>query len=448
LHQVRVTDHVEPLGECLRITVSTTFALPPARLNALTRNRPRVVLIPFIKATKGTMLDNIDTSDASGASVPFLSQRETRGLIALVIRGLFEEAYRPADGEQGNKQRDALWRLLRLVCQQGRVAKDDVERQLNAVFDRLDVPKESEWALKLRRICTFFALNYVIVAEATSPPGTKCVLSYSKTIPLYGRAESRRLSWRVRLGLRAYRFIVPINLAFTADSYHFRMTGGQNWYVRSHYLLDGETFKPVTQGELRAANGPVYLRVRHRQALPYAHLYTRGTSVGDKQLNLATVVEFAEIPPGALGVTFAVAATAALLIMFLSLFVPSYDNAKVSGDVLALLLSVPPVAATFVGYSIDTVQRSSLATLLGLVLAGATSIMTAALYVRPAPSWQLLHDHVLFGAFRPGSINVFALALGLVAVCNAVHLYWRLRAETRHYLDLLKAKNSLAMMFR
>ncbi|MGS2616332.1 hypothetical protein ACVCAH_17670 [Micromonospora sp. LZ34] len=496
-YHVRVTDEVEPVGECLRVTVSTTYTSslddlsdlrrqagePPiphqrqsaaqgvveaapqsmqaadpmnsgsnaggvrASVDVLTQSNaqnggePPVMLVPMITATKGTMMDNVDTSDGGGSALPFLSQEDARGVVAHILQAEFEKTF-------GQDHPSVLYALLRLVFRQGRVRLADA----HTYFDKAVAPvrgiADEKQLTKLRRICAFLVRNYVIVAEAPLPTGYKWVLRYTKTVPLYGRVATPERRRRVRYGLQPNSFVIPLNLPFITNSYHFRMHAGPNSYVKAHYVQSAKTGITIRQDDIKTMSKLAYLRVRHHQALPYAHLYTRRFDTC-KPKDLVMQIIFDEVPPGALGLTCWLATLSAFVITVLAFFVPR-NGADVSGDVLAFLLAISPVAATFVGYSMEKLQRSSLTTFAGLLVTGLTSVAAAILYVKPPPEWMI--KNVGLPALDPVighlSVNVGVLFVGLAAIINAIYLRWRLKDELTHYLQLLTAKNTTARMFR
>ncbi|WP_328383464.1 hypothetical protein OHQ88_13580 [Micromonospora zamorensis] len=496
-YQVRVTDEVEPVGECLRVTVSTTYtsslddlselrrqagepAIPTQRQSVattmmssahpssrsaegidsdnnaggsgaptavLTRTsnqngaEPTFILVPMITATKGTMMDNVDTSDGGGSALPFLSQEDARGVVAHVLQAEFEKTF-------GQNHRSVLYALLRLVFRQGRVRLADAHTYFDRAVASVRENADEKQLTKLRRICAFLVRNYVIVAEAPPPTGYKWVLRYTKTIPVYGRVDTRGRRRRVKYGLQPNSFVIPLNLPFTTNSYHFRMNAGPNSYVKAHYVQSAKTGSTIHQDEIKKMSNLAYLRVRHHQALPYAHLYTRRFDTC-KPKDLVMQIIFDEVPPGALGLTRWLATLSAFVITMLAFVVPS-NGGDVSGDVLAFLLAISPVAASFVGYSMEKLQRSSLTTFVGLLITGLTSVATAILYVREAPE-QMIREvgpPVLDPLLGHLSVNVGVLFVGLAAIMNAMYLRWRLKDELTHYLQLLTAKNTTARMFR
>ena len=58
----------------------------------------------------------------------------------------------------------------------------------------------------------------------------------------------------------------------------------------------------------------------------------------------------------------------------------------------------------------------------------------------------MLSEHSSFG--MTFEVNILATLLLLISVANSCNLMWRLRSEMRHYSALLKAKNTINLMFR
>jgi len=444
-YHTRITEEATAVGEILQSTITLTFACQEADLAPLRRpegHTSTVLLVPMLKATIGTLLDNVNPADADGGSIPLLSQRDTRGLLAFVLEGLFDSTFGPDDPDRES----ILFELRRLVCKVGRIPDATWDTLFDsAVRGRAATPPLEE----LRRFCKFFALNYVLVAEIPVPLGNEFVLRYTRMMPVYGRADHRKPRLRVRLGLAPYSFRIPMNLAFSAASYHFWMYTGPNMYVKLHYLQQhlgdaspvGE-FRTFRQDDLQELGGGAYLRVRHRQALPHAHLYTRGLHKATPQ-QLLMVVNFAEIPPGTLGVATVLAFISTLTMLLLAAVIP--DSASANGDILALLLAVPGFVATFIGYSMDRIQRSSLTTLAGLLGVGAVSFGASLLYALTAtPSWMVVQVS-LFGA--DAELNLVVVGLVVMGLTNLLNLVWRLGNEMRYYLALLTTKNTISRMF-
>lgn len=459
-YQVRVTERAELLGTSVRMYVSTEHAMTLAERSALTESTlggangtSPSIPVPVLKVTKGTLLDNLEVTDHEGSSISVLSQKEARGLVALTLETLFYLTFTPAapkSPEEAN-QVAALWSLRRLVGQTVRITtkssaaddSDDVsdhdwEVRLRVAFRRsiakVNRPGEvnPELLRDLEKFCCFFARNYVIAADLPIPPGVRFIVKYSKTVPLYGRTSVPNQR-RMRLGLSPYKFWVPLNLAFTAESYHFHMDIGEAQFVADQYFADssGDPLSLKKLYEL-AANG--HLRIRDGSGLHYAHLYTRGLHKSIDPINLVTVIKFEEAPPGALGATTIVATISAVLVSLMTFIHPGDGP---NADTAALLFAVPLFAATLVGYSIDRVQRSSLATFGSLVITGTTALLGAALFGLTPDLFSVTHVRAL-GLFHIPSINIGGLVIAIAAIGNVAFLRWLLKYKTRRYLDMLQ----------
>jgi hypothetical protein len=469
-YQVRVIERAELLGNSARMRVSTDYAITAAEKQALRQAAsPNVadptgekdsianstdsdgwqgtIPVPLLKATKGTLLDNLEVTDHSDASLPTLSQQEARGLVLLAVETLFYLTFDKAAArseEEKQQQEAALWSLRRFVSRMGKInshfTSDALQQEFLKPIENLLAPVSVARLRNLQEFCCFFAQNYVIVTDVPVPTGVRFIVKYAKTVPLYGLTpEDER---RTKLGLAPYKFWVPLNLAFTAESYHFRMEIGEGRFVADQYLVSGRTGEhlkqddknepSLTNHDVRRLTNGGYVRIRRSSGLPYAHLYARGLHKSDTA-NLVTVVKFEETPPGALGATTVVAAVSAALVTFLT-FVPANGT---SADTSALLFAVPLFAATFVGHSIDRVQRSSRATYCALAVTGATAFLGAVLFGL-VPDLFVVENVSVFALVTVPSINAGGLATSIIAVGNVIFLRWLLRYKTRRYLSMLQ----------
>ena len=497
-YQVRVTERAELLGSSARMCVSTDYAISAAERQTLWQAASSKVAdstssekvadstssekegsiasvadglqgtipVPVLKATKGTLLDNLEVTDYNDASLSVLSQQEARGLVLLAVETLFYLTFDRAEpGSDAERQQEAaLWSLHRFVSQMGRITirltsaatsitqRSPLRRAFLETIENLLSPVSVERLEHLEAFCCFFAQNYVVVADIPLPPGVRFIVKYSKSVPLYGRTLERDQR-RTRLGLVPYKFRVPLNLAFTAESYHFRMDIDEGRFVADQYLVPGPADEHLGHDDVRSLTnddvhdlikGVGYVRIRPSAGLPYAHLYARGLHKSDPA-DLVTVVRFAEVPPGALGATTVVAAVSAALVTFLT-FVPATSNGP-SADTSALLFAVPLFAATLVGHSIDRVERSSLATYLALAVTGATAFLGAVLFGL-VPNLFVVKDVSVFGLVTVPSINVGGLIASVVAVSNVIFLRWLLKYKTRRYLSMLQRRDHLDTLRR
>jgi hypothetical protein len=227
------------------------------------------------------------------------------------------------------------------------------------------------------------------------------------------------------------------------------MRGAVGQYVSKHYVVNTETGDPVRKAQMQRLSGLSYFRLRHRKGLPYARAYARGFNrVAEKdRLPLATVIEFAEVPPGALGGARGVAIVTAALVVFFALLRPTETN--VSTDIAALLLATPAVIATWVGHSIERLRLSSLATYFGLLSSQVLSVVSALLYVAER-RWEN-HSRELFTVTSPQvlggvtlpTVDGMWLALAAGALVVAVYLSIVLSQRTRRYLHMVECWNKL-----
>ncbi|MGQ0779311.1 MAG: hypothetical protein ACT4NY_33665 [Pseudonocardiales bacterium] len=451
-YQVRVTERAELLGTSVRMNVSTEYAMTAAERKALVESASGQsgdtspsIPVPVLKVTKGTLLDNLDVTDHADSSVSVLSQKEARGLVALTLETLFYFTFaEAADSAEEERQLAALWSLRRFVTQTGRIKADsagaddpDSKIPLQDIFRRsiinLQSPANVARLGALEKFCCFFARNYVIAADIPMPHGVRFIVKYSKTVPLYGRTLRADQKRRVRLGLEPYKFWVPLNLAFTAESYHFRMDIGEQQFVADQYLATDPSGEHLSRDGVGNLIADGHVRIRDGSGLHYAHLYTRGLHKSEPT-DLVTVIKFEEAPPGALGPTAIVATISAALVSLMTFMRPGDGP---NADTAALLFAVPLFAATLVGYSIDRVQRSSLATYGALAVTGATAFLGAILFGL-VPDLFFVPNVRLLGTFSVPGINVGGLLIAVAAISNVVTLRWFLKYKTRRYLRMLQ----------
>ena len=113
-------------------------------------------------------------------------------------------------------------------------------------------------------------------------------------------------------------------------------------------------------------------------------------------------------------------------------------------DLQALLLTVPAFVATWIGNSVDRVQRSSIATYLGLGVATFVSLASALLYIANAngKSFLIIHKYALDGGLiRIHNVDITWFGLAFVASLMCAYLAETLRERASCYMRLL-ANNS------
>lgn len=444
------------------------------------------LVVPLLRAKKGALIDNFDTESAGTASLPTLSQSETKDLIAYVVASLFWGAYidpkrrftpealidqqlkaARKNGFDEQSAPSALAVLLRTIYSHGPVDMS-ILTGAKEILDTIGA-KNSRLEAYLWGNLDFLASSYIVAAEVPRPEGTHLNVKYRKSLPLYSQTASRVNLWRLRLGLRPDRFTIPIWLPFTVGSYHFKMISSPGQFVHDFSLVEVED-KPgntrthttdtlrekrrqekQTAGEqttetstaesthrLGTAQQPL-LRTHQERGLVYAHLYAVGFRFREF-FNIAMVVRFAEIPPGALGGTAVIALVSAVLITFFALLGQPRQGQGVG---VAVLLSAPTIAASILGFAAheDSLLRSSLTARLGLIFAGFLSLSATLLYVAQSigvltkPQWRA----GLLGGKVHVTMSPWWLILSVLSLGWAAHMCWMLMMRTHAYMNQVRA---------
>jgi hypothetical protein len=434
----RVTEEAEFTLDSVRLRVNASFAFSHAEREALAEGN-EYLPIPLIKASKGELIDNLYVWGPDDSTLTTLTLQETRGLVAIACRSLFDMAF--PESTSGNQEiRDRSIRALtRIVCRSGRNDHASFNDEYNRAIEPMSGVTTTAAAKPFRNFCQFFAFNYIVAVEVPAPAGIRFSLRYTRTLPLLGRTETSYDRWRTRFGLKPRLFRIPMNLAFAAPSYHFRMQVGEGQYAMGSYVVDGHTGLVFKQDDLRRVCEDGYLRTRYQSGLSYVHLYTRQLDKVVDPPNLHIVTEFDETPPGAVGAAGVVAAITAVLIISLAFVLPTVGE-QASSDLSALLFAVPLFAATMVGHSVERMQRSSLATYASLAVTGVASLISAILYVAHP------HAAVFHGAYLGWlhlSVDVAWFVLGMIAIGNSIAISSALARSTTRYMKHLKRSTTL-----
>lgn len=451
LYIARAVEDASVQENTLQLDVRITFDLYRAREREKvqqssgptnTSANDETFIIPFMRMKKGALLDNLDITAADGSTIATLSQAETRALTAHVVTILYWRAYIDPDSPcsvADIKGTDAqIWSLLLRVV----LATESLSETLLASLEvLLDEPSARNKLSRtaLLKLIHFLASHYVIAAATAITADDRAIIAYRKSLPCYAQYDQFRDKLRLLAGLRPYRFTVPLWLPYFAASYHFRMQGISGQYVMSHGLIRPNAGAVVRQEDFKELKPRPYIRIRHKRGLSYAHLYMRDFRSA-KPTDLATVVRFAETPPGTLGGTTIVAwATAALAVVFTFLSIGS--GVQTGSDIPALLLAAPAFAASFLGYTTDSesLLRTSLTARLSLIASGVFSFCSAVLYILRAnhhlvARWDL---SLLGGALHDKEVCPYWLGLSLASTSLALYLTGITFARTRTYMKAI-----------
>jgi hypothetical protein len=330
----------------------------------------------------------------------------------------------------------------------------------NAARDRLkgalasidDLPTTWEWKNRIRNFCEQFIDGYVIVAEVPPPAGNRLIVTYTHCVPLESPTNHPYNQWRERFGLSPSTVDVVVNpYAFQVEAYHLQISAQSEQYVFDHHLEWLESHSPATQASIQCSGIKPYIRVYHEEARPNAHLYVRRqdepafgleeSAVGQ----LKAVVQFREIPPGALGGAVAVACASAAIVTFFALTrVGLGESSKsLNSDIPAVLLALPAFVSVLIGSWMDLsrLRRTSLTTYLALAGTMIYSLFSALFYI-----YNVGHGHVL-AAVDPTIIGKFTvttdvvwLVLSLVTVTHALFLIRAVISESRYYFSLVRKR--------
>lgn len=357
------------------------------------------LIVPLLFVQKGRLLDGFTVSDADGRELSTLSYNQTRGLLAYAIRIVIQNAPASQNGmsqeERDDKIKEVVRNLTKAICgpgphnRQDEPVRTEIGNHLNSVEQ---LPIKDDWKKKIRAFCESLVDYYVIVAEVPPPEGAHVQISYRQRVPI--ESSSLRLAnrWRSRFGLRFAIVDIPLHLfALRAEAYHLQMNAAPMQYVYDHHLEWLTSEFRVTYDDLCYGKVKPYVRLHYNTAEPAMHLYIRRQSESRaatekehqdsgvvQQLKawpdrLKSVVEFREIPPGALGAAAAISfMTTALIVFFALTRIGEGQSANatvtVASDIPALLIALPGIASLIVGAWLDLshLRRASLTTYWGL----------------------------------------------------------------------------------
>lgn len=399
--------------------------------------------IPFPVAIlrKGALPDNLRVWLDDGTALPVMPYSEVLGLQLHVLRGLFIGAYGAPAHRLGvesrlesGKTKDAdevELQLLRHVAYYGAMDPTFKQQTMN-LLDQLRPKKDERAAARVRAFVERYGEEYPFCVGL---PGVRVsgsiTVSYSRSVRLdFSENDGLRDRLRGYIGLQPYKFRFPLTLPYAASSYHFRMKAPPSQYLFTQYLQDTDGRLSVEKlSKTPDDTSPPYIRLRQRGAPPYAHLYIRDLNAIPRR-QLATVVRFHEIPPGALGSAAILSFVLAAFVLALGALIPA--SYSLNSDVPALLLALPAVSAALLGQALDApvLANTSLKTRLGLTMTFGLSGLGIVLYLAQAngylrePGAHLsilglvsvpIRDYGWLGLFGLAAANFAQLAVSTLA---------------------------------
>jgi hypothetical protein len=464
----RINEDVTLKEESPQLTIVThqTYRVASLRADAGEKLEPSdPFLIPAVLVQKGVLLDNFTVTDASGCWLATMSYNQTRGLLGHAIRAIvtsFPEKINGLSSDECKKLREkAIVDLTEAVCYCGPRRKQDPE--IRDKIGRLlssaeQLPVEDKWKQRIRALCEMLVDHYIIVVETIVGTGNYVTLSYNQDIPI-GKSTIRH-KWRGRFGLRCLTVDIPHHVyAVRTEAYHLQMNAGPMEYIFDHHLewlTSGDAVKP---GELRWGTFIPYVRLHYSSANPAAHLYIRRQSRSQEVTKalqeasthrdrLKSVIEFREIPPGALGAATIVSLITTVIVCFFALTqigeepTLAHPATSLGSDIPALLIALPAVASIVIGSWLDIsrLRRASLTTYLGLGASLVLSLASALYFLWDA--YKILPGRRILGL--PGSITVRTdigwLVLSGLAITCSLFLCRDLVRTSKYYFQLIRMR--------
>ncbi|AGZ40566.1 hypothetical protein AFR_11385 [Actinoplanes friuliensis DSM 7358] len=437
MHVTRVGEDVRVTGDMLVNDVTIEVSLEALQRLRQLPDEGKVV-IPILRR-KELMLESFEARDGADNRLAHLPQHLTDGLLAWAIKGLFQLAYAP-DHELTTTQNSKLYRLIGLICRTDIIDPAEFEVAYTAIVGNTGGTGADDPQL-LRSICGYFAGNTVSAVEVDVAEAEQIYVRF-QDITTNNRLASSHDRHRTRLGIRPYRYRIPINLAYYAHIYDLSVTGHESHFVFKHYLVEsaGQTVNEVLPSHLATEPG-MGLRLDRNQGIPHTGLHIRGLNRAVAR-NLECVAEFEEIPPGALRRTLVISAVCSFVMLAFAFAMPNAVSDSKGTDLAALLLAVPGFAATLVGISTDRVQQSSLTTFIGLVVSASISFAASLLYVLQTLLWRespQLRLSIL-GVVKLPSGDVVWMVFAALSICTTVYLTVEGTYRMHRYLAALRRR--------
>ncbi len=423
-----------------------------------------VMLLPLVLLEKGTLLDEFGVVDSEGKDLPTLSYNQTRGLIAYVIHAIVDILPVSSDNtELDDTKIKVVSNLVNAICSPRPMKKKSpVESaRTTLLLDSIDdLPIREDLKRRVRNFCETLVDHYIIVAEVPVPVGSHVSVSYRQAISVESSALSLANRLRSRVGLRYSTFDIPLNIfSLDVEAYHMEMDAGPMQYVFDHHLERMNSKRLVTQNDLCQGDSKPYVRLHHNSAGPAMHLYIRrqldpasespsSSGLGDARVTerLKSVVEFREIPPGALGASTMVALMTAIIVVF---FAATQIGKHASGghapiivgsDIPVLVIALPGFASLILGSWLDLshLRRASLTTYLSLAVSIALSLGSALYYLLDANETLpgRLSLHITGGVVVRTDIGWLVLSAAAVTCC--LFLIRDVVSGSRYYFNQVK----------
>jgi hypothetical protein len=397
---VRVNEAIQVGDGYYQHDVTSEWLLPTERdaskQAAESGGAPPTFYVPVVRIARPRVVDNMVVETAFGERLSPCNSDE----FAKIVKRIVEQGTKALTGgtltEKLKQAIDHLVRDAQFDTGLANAAPGNGPRgsapahspELVACLDSLPVPavwkgSEKYWEEirdSLRAFCNAVGDAYMIFVPLKAMPGDRVVLRHTYTRHHQLIVPKGRERARLYLGLRPHTHRLTTQEHVYAQSYHLRFVAPEGQYVF------GCRVEPYP--ELSPKRNVVVAPVKGAGARDYAHVYVRPyeSPVRNRRHGLRFELDCREKPPGLLGIVALVAIAQALLIWVVGKFYGTYFPAAKAqardsfGDVPALLLAVPGLAAAWLGsqFTGQRLRATSLATIVGVLVCGAIAILSTA----------------------------------------------------------------------
>jgi hypothetical protein len=450
-YRSRVTETIDLDRRSINKQVSIEFVLPKNNLP------DKLLYLPVAQIVVGDPEDSFRLTDGSNGAITQLTYLEMVELAAIGLRTLLLAATGKKYQEWASTRAAELI-MLELIARRRPSLAKSAKSSMKKALKLLEGNPSSGAKKVIRAYVRSLSAGYPIVV--TVPTGL--VVSNHITIR-YERTDIptiKSVTWEDRLrlgiGLRPSQLTVPIDLASTSDSYHLRVNGPPGMYVaeqlvrcgQCHLRLDDLPVSATTQSKHTPGNSPdPHFSLRRRLGQDFTDLYMRGYANSEHQHNrYELLVRYNETPPGSIALATIIAFGALALIWIIGYL--ASNNAEITNsDLPAIFLTLPALAASFVGPSSSgkTLIGSSVHARLSLIFSGFLSVASVVIYLlrnaasgAPANPIALRTHMTLAGVRAP-----LWIALLMLAFFGFIYIAWHLLARTRNYTELISRMDPL-----
>ncbi len=391
-HTIRMTDRISPMSRAYDITRSMKVVIPAH----LAGGR---IPVPLDLISKANLVNRLTLQDQSATPVSTLSQDATIAHSALVVRRLVERVCPPAAVAE---YVDAIEPdVIAFLCRNKLVSLSDPEftRTIRRVVALSEEPWTRQRLLIVVSYLQVLTSHYPLVVYLTASDvavseelvAGECVrLAISRrTIPVMGKGLSRwdrARDWpRRMLGIRPAVITWSLAPAQRTRSYHLECMGPDG-----SYLARQRVYSDASEAEGEALLRNVNFKILPRHGQRFSHLYvhdlrplsTVASSGGANSLHY--VASFFERPPGSTATAAVSALTAAILVSAAAnVRLWEHDGAGPGTDLIAILLAMPLVVSTWLGFGSSTsVFLGALGARVALLLTMGCSLVATGLYLQ------------------------------------------------------------------